>query len=274
MNYKRKNLFIIFITLLTISLLIFTNRPEKSLPTLNNISKPLSTKVIYKPILFHNEKIKVLMYHSIGFDNYSIFRVTQKNFKEQMKYLHDNNYTTLSLDDVYNYFTINKPLPPRSVLITFDDGYVDNYTSAYPILKQYNMKATIFMITNNIDKSSSYLTSNQIKELISNGVDVESHTANHEQLDILSKDQLEKTLLASKNTLEGITNKQIKYIAYPFGKSNSQVAAISKKLGYKMAFTTPYHYTKKSDGLFNLHRISVLSFTNMRSFEEKLNYKD
>lgn len=105
-----------------------------------------------------------------------------QQFKTQMKYIKDNGYTTLTPKQLYNFFVENKPIPKKSVVITFDDGYLDNYKYAYPILKEFNLKATIFVIASNIDKDNRCMTSKQLKELQNNGIDIESHTFNHEEL--------------------------------------------------------------------------------------------
>ncbi|MCJ7691048.1 MAG: polysaccharide deacetylase family protein, partial [Clostridiaceae bacterium] len=91
----------------------------------------------------HNDKgIPVLMYHAIGYEKGNTARVPKENFKEQMKYLKDNGYVTLTLDEAYDFFSNNKPIPEKSVVLTFDDGYVDNYVEALPILKEFGFKAT------------------------------------------------------------------------------------------------------------------------------------
>ncbi|MEL7598058.1 MAG: polysaccharide deacetylase family protein, partial [Clostridiaceae bacterium] len=109
--------------------------------------------------------VPVLMYHSIGYEKDNPVRLPVENLEKQMKYLKDNNYTTLSLDELYDYFENNKPIPEKSIVLTFDDGYLDNYTKLYPVLKKYGLKGTIFVITKAIDKEKDYLLSSQLKEL-------------------------------------------------------------------------------------------------------------
>ena len=81
------------------------------------------------------------MYHSISYEKGNILRVSKENFRKQMKYLKDNNYTTLTLDELYNYMKTGKIVPKKPIVITFDDGYKDNYTNAYPILKEFRIKS-------------------------------------------------------------------------------------------------------------------------------------
>ncbi|MGO4076030.1 polysaccharide deacetylase family protein, partial [Staphylococcus aureus] len=89
--------------------------------------------------------------------------------------LKDNDYVTLSPEEVYRVFTTNSMPSKKSVLITFDDGYTDNYTKAFPILKQYEMKATIFMIEQSIGRPN-HLTDEQMDEMMAHGISIESHT--------------------------------------------------------------------------------------------------
>ena len=108
-------------------------------------------------------------------------KVPQQQLRQQMKYIKDNGYTTITLNQLYKFIAENKPIPEKSVVLTFDDGYVDNYLYAYPILKEFNLKATVFAISKTIDKRKNYMTSNQLKELQANGIDIESHTLDHEE---------------------------------------------------------------------------------------------
>mgnify|MGYP001565841757 FL=1 len=194
---------------------------EKNSTTIINTTKTLNptsveTVFIHKSVdSLENKKIPILMYHSISYEKENILRVPKENFRNQMKYLKDNNYTTLTLDELYSYMKTGKDLPNKPIVITFDDGYKDNYTNAYPILKEFNLKATIFVITNTIDHEKDYLTSTEIKLMDSNNIRIESHTSSHEHLDQISYVDNVNTMKTSKIKLEKILNKKIDYIAYP-----------------------------------------------------------
>ena len=177
----------------------------------------------------------VLMYHSIASSGNKL-RVPSPNFAEEMKWLHDNNYTSLTLDQLNDYITSKKPFPEKSVVITLDDGYVDNFDGAFPYIKQYNLHATIFMISGYIGKEG-FLTADQFKEMSDSGfIDIEDHTVSHPFLDTLSYDEQYKELKDSKDTIEGITGKKVEYIAYPSGRYNKDTISIAQILGYKMCF--------------------------------------
>ncbi|EDS78171.1 polysaccharide deacetylase family protein [Clostridium botulinum C str. Eklund] len=220
--------------------------------------------------LKHNDKgVPVIMYHSIKYEKDNCVRLPKENFEKQIKYLKDNNYTTLTLDELYDFFEKNIPIPKKSVVLTFDDGYKDNYDTAYPILKKYGFKATVFVITNCIG-TGEYLTEEQLKEMDKNGFDVESHTANHETLTELSYDKQYETVAKSKERLEKLLNKKVKYIAYPCGKYNNDTVKAVENAGYKMAVTTDGRWSDKSDGIFTLDRVFISGFHNMNTFKERI----
>ena len=108
------------------------------------------------------------------------------------------------------------------------------------------------------------------------GVDIESHTVNHDNLKMLSKDKQLKTLTQSKKALEKILNKQINFFAYPYGGYNKSAIEAVKEAGYKMAFTTDGKWSSINDGIFSLHRVYISSFYDMKVFESRIsnpNYK-
>ena len=241
---------------------------------INNISTLNNAKTIYKPVSINsvkNNKIPILMYHSISYEKGNILRISKDNFREQMKYLKDNNYTTLTLDELYSYMKTDKYLPKKPIVITFDDGYKDNYTNAYPILKELQLKATVFVITNTIDHEKNYLTSSEIKTMDLNNIRIESHTASHEHLDKISYIDNVKTMKTSKSKLEKILNRKIDYIAYPYRRYTYNTIKAAKQSGYKLAFSTQLGWIDKSDNIYSLGRIFVNSNLTLQQFKIKLN---
>lgn len=203
----------------------------------SNAQKTVSSSGPVKQPVKTTTRIPVLMYHSINYEKGNILRVPKEKFAIQMKWLKDNGYTTLSLDDLYSAVSNQKPIPDKSVVITFDDGYADNYLNAFPIIKQYHFKATVFMITSKIgDAKDNYLTADQIKEMDANGMRVECHTVTHPDLCKLSYKMQYMELSNSKSALESILGRPIYYIAYPSGKYNANSIKAAKKLGYRMCF--------------------------------------
>ena len=193
-------------------------------------------------------------------------------FRQQMDYLKNSGYITLTIDQVLSFLNNDIPIPKKSVLITLDDGYEDNYTNAFPILKELGLKATIFVITGNLNKDKEKLTIAQIKYMNKNGIDIESHTVNHDDLSMLPyKDQL-NTLKASKDELENILGRKVNCLAYPYGKYNNVTAKAAQEAGYQMAFTVHQGYLSKTDDLFTLKRIRMFGTDTLADFIGKLDF--
>ena len=122
------------------------------------------------------------------------------------------------------------------------------------------------VITSNIDKYHRFLTSKQLLEMDKYGVDIESHTVNHNNLKMLSKDKQLKTLIQSKKDLKKVLNKEINFFAYPYGRYNKNAIEAVKEAGYTMAFTTDDSWASKNDGILSLHRVDINLFRDMNAF--------
>ncbi len=214
--------------------------------------------------------VPVLMYHSIGVESGNPIVMPPEQFDTEMKYIKDQGYTTLTLDELYDYFENKVAVPDKSIVITLDDGYENNYTEAFPILKKYGLKATIFMVTSVIDVNPNCLTSAQLKEMDKAGIDIESHTATHPDLDTLSYAQQLAELKESKAVLEKLLGRPVKYVAYPTGKYNDDTLKAVQEAGYRMAFTTNGRWSDKSDGILTLDRVYISTFHSMSVFKTRL----
>lgn len=208
--------------------------------------------------------VPVLLYHSISDDpiGWTELSVRKRDFERQMKYLSDNGYTTLRFNDLKNIGRYKKP-----VIITFDDGYSDNYYNAYPILKKYNLKATIFVVVKNINKKG-FLTKTQIAKM-SDLISFQSHTISHLELTKVSDTTLEKECSLSKSTLSGITKKPVYVLSYPVGKYNNKVIEAASKY-YDYAVTEKTGYYNKAFGNYTIKRLHIWRFYSLKRFISKL----
>lgn len=213
-------------------------------------------------------KIPVLMYHSINLNSTNNLIITPQEFEKQVKWLKDNEFTPLFLEELYSMLTTGKNIPSKPVALTFDDGYEDNYTEAYPILKKYNFKATIFLITDTIGQPST-LKEDQIREMYSNNIDFQSHTASHFELNTLSYQKQLEELTRSKEAISKLLNKNTDYLCYPVGRYNEDTIKASKATGYKMAFTTKPGHAKQSDGLYTITRVRMSPGMGMQVLNNK-----
>lgn len=203
--------------------------------------------------------IPVIGYHSIGYDptGKNPLVVSPEKLKEQLQKLVEKGYTTLTMEQVENYLINNQPIPAKSVLLTFDDGYEDNYTNAFPILKEFNMNATIFVIPGYLD-GGVYLSRDQVKEMSDSGlIDIESHTYSHKRLNELSYDEQLNELVTSKKALSDLTGKEVTAIAYPEGLYNDDTLKAVAEAGYKAGFTIERGYADREDNLYKLNRVCV-----------------
>ena len=216
-----------------------------------------------------NRGVPVLYYHSVDESADNEVTITPKMLKTQLKYIKDEGYVTLTLSELKRYLLNNSPIPNKSIVITFDDGYMNNYYSAFPILKDFNMVATIFCITSNLD-GTYYLSKDAINEMSNYGIDIQSHTVNHPHLDKMTYDEQFTELKESKKTLESITGKKVDSIAYPFGDFNDDTIKAAKDAGYTLGFTTKRGLSDRDDNPLKLDRIYISSKYDMNTFKEIL----
>ncbi len=211
-------------------------------------------------------RLPILMYHAVGDEPWGIadLFVSPSSLEKQLIYLQDNGYTTITFEDLDRLDTIEKP-----VMLTFDDGYDDNYTQLFPLLKKYNAKATVFVITGEIG-NKYYLTKEQIKEMSDSGlVSIQSHTVTHPFLSDLGEQQLEKEMLDSKKTLAEITGKEPFVLCYPTGKHSSlsrQKTAEHYQFGLLMNGGT----WKTDENVLRIPRSYISRNTSLSSFADKL----
>ena len=201
-------------------------------------------------------KVLVLNYHMVN-SMFISLAVEPEDFDWQMKYLVDHGYHSITPDELYDFIAGKGSLPDRPVLITFDDGYVDNYTNAYPILKKYNLKATIFIVTGFVSKRKGYLTWDQLREMEQNGVTVQSHTVTHAPLPELPDDRIREELVGSKQQAEEELGHPVTFIAYPTGAHDLHIVGIAQEAGYKGGFTVKYGNVDRASNVYALERVPI-----------------
>lgn len=201
--------------------------------------------------------IPVLNYHQINDEAHNALTLSSQEFNGQMEYLYDNDYTTISPNQLVDYLQYGTELPPNPVLITFDDGYVDNYNVAYPILQKYNFTATIFLITDFVGNNGRYLSWKQVREMHDHGFSFQSHTLSHMLLANVPDDEALAQLIKSREGLEWRLKEKVEYLAYPGGAYDQGTIELAKQAGYRAAFTINLGRDTKNCGLFTLNRIPI-----------------
>jgi len=188
--------------------------------------------------------LPILMYHyirqppSIRGDwlGYKL-SVSPADFTAQVDSLYGNGYHPVDFNDVRAYFAGKEPLPSKPVVITFDDGYADLFTTAYPILAKHRFKAVAYIVSGFVGRPG-YVTSEQVVELDHNGIQIASHTVDHANLARSSAGTTMRELVDSKRWLEQLVGHPVVDFAYPSGQFNAQVVAEVQRAGYDTAVTT------------------------------------
>ena len=179
----------------------------------------------------------------------------------QLKALLKAGYTPITFEDLDRVDQIRKP-----VMLTFDDGYRNNYTNLFPLLKKYNVRATIFVIGNTVD-ASNYLSAAQMREMQASGlVSFQSHTMSHSFLDTLSASQLDSEMSRSRLTIARITGKEPFVLCYPSGRANAlakQYAAQYYQFGLHM---TGSCFVTGVTQPFGIYRYYISRYTSLSTF--------
>lgn len=211
--------------------------------------------------LFHQARggVPVLNYHQINDTEHNSLTVNTKQFEAQMKYLAESGYTPITPAEMLDAWEGKGTLPEKPVIITFDDGYLDNYNHAYPILQKYGLKATIFLISDYVSTYPNYLTWADALEMQESGlIDFESHTLSHEELTKApSTEEAKKQLTESKKALEWHLGHPVTFIAYPCGEYDETLEDLTKDAGYRAAFTVNYGLAEPGEDPFILDRVPI-----------------
>jgi len=224
---------------------------------------------IFIKISFKNG-IPVLAYHDVLKNPVNDTDISIDKFEKQMKYLHDNDYKALSMDEFYDWKTNKKKINGKKVLITFDDGRRNFLENAIPIMEKYNIKATIFVIGDRIG-SQDYLTIEDIEEIKRKhkNMNVQSHSFGLHRQDLARSNDYK--IYNEDMKMNSINN--YKYYAYPFGINNNNYKKALKDNKYKLAFlfSNGKWATKDMDNYY-IRRVPVYNSTSYLKFIMKVTF--
>jgi len=206
--------------------------------------------------------VPILMYHSVTPEVETGYRlaVTPKTFERQMRFLKQNHYRIMPLEDIISLIKEKKKIPAKTVAITFDDGYEDNFTYAFPILKRYQLPATIFVIIQEIGRpQDDRLSWSQLKEMQDSGlITIGSHTIGPEPLiNIKSENELRRQIFDSKKILEDRLGRPVDFFSYPGGRFNQRIKDLVIAAEYKGAVATTPGKKYPRDDIFILKRLRI-----------------
>lgn len=206
--------------------------------------------------------VPVLMYHAFRYEkSVSTPCVSPEIFGYTIEFLVKHGYNVVGPEKVIDYMTKKEKMPPNTVSITVDDGCMDFYDHAYPLLKKYNIRAALFVITDRIGKDG-YMGWKELREVSDSGlVTIGSHTKSHPWMPTASVDEkkLREELELSKEILEKGLGKKVDYLCYPNGGFNDLVKYKAKEAGYKGAFTTNPDRKSSIGDIYAIRRIKMSS---------------
>ena len=226
----------------------------------------LSSAFYYSSGLFGQRKsvgTRILCYHRVNDENRDYLSVPVASFREQMKFLAEEGYRTINLSEAGH----SKP-NDKSIIITFDDGFQDNYEHAFPILLEYGFSATIFCIAKQVG-GPTYLTKQEIWEMRLDGFEFGSHALSHPHLPELSTEKKWWEIFGSKRFLEELLSFQCDWFCYPYGEYDWETVQLVKRAGYRAACSNRPG-ANKTLASHLLKRTEIGGFDSLYDFQKKI----
>ena len=206
------------------------------------------------------EGFPILEYHQVTdevFDpDFEVYNVPPEEFAAQLDYLQAEGYTTITLQDFMRVVHGKGELPAKPIVLTFDDGYADNYKTMLPILEAHSMTAVVYAITNELGKKN-YMTLDELKDMQRRGIEIGSHTADHLPLTSLDATTLRRQIHDSKIFLEWSGLQTIYSLSYPNGEFNDKVIEILRQENYLTAVTGDAGLNTLETNPYELQRVNI-----------------
>jgi peptidoglycan/xylan/chitin deacetylase (PgdA/CDA1 family) len=220
-------------------------------------------------------KVPILMYHYIRVNQdrrdwmgYAL-SVTPPDFAAQMDWLTSNGYHPITTEDLYAYLNGTRGLPSRPVILSFDDGYADFFTTALPILRSHDFKAVAYVVSGFVGRPG-YMNAAQVLEADRSGIEIGSHTINHADLSRTSAGGVRIQLSGSKQALEHLLGHPVVAFCYPSGKFNSNVVSAVMAAGYHDATTTGFGFPHALSDRYVWGRVRVSGGERLDKFASDL----
>ncbi len=256
-------------------------------PNLRRLTRGLASSALEGTIAIHNlffksNGLRILYYHRVDPSEDHMSCISPERFAGQMNYLAEKGYRVLPLDNVPFYLQHGKPFPPKCVVLTFDDGFKDNYIYSYPILGELGFHATIFLVGSYIGGRELPVFSrhkggclplswSEVEEMSRNGISFGAHSLTHPELTRLAQTEVESEVLGSKKLIEDKLGKEVKLFCYPRGDFDERVKAIVAESGFSGACTTRPGATHLRSDPFALRRVYISRDDTLSDFRKKLN---
>ena len=232
------------------------------------------------------QRFVILMYHMISEPKTATevkYACPPKQFEQHLQMLISAGFKPVNIKAVEEYYIHQTPLPDKAFLITLDDGFEDNYSNAFPILKRLQIPAVIYVATGLVGKTNQWMSAPtfserkmlswaQIKEMASQGISFGSHTVSHPKLTELDDGSVSKELVESKQLIEEQLGGECSHFAYPYGLLNEKTSELVKKVGFKTACTTRSGFNNAERDPLMLHRIEVYGDDSTWKLKQKIRF--
>ena len=244
--------------------------PRLSRTKLHHVApSPPKPPIVHGP---HARPVPILMYHVIArapaSAPYPQLFVAPADFRAQMAWLARHGYHGVTLRRAYDYWTRGYALPPRPVVLSFDDGYLSDYTDAMPVLHRRGWPGVLNLEVHNVQPGD--LTAYQVRALIRAGWEVDAHTLTHPDLTTLDPARLRQEVAGSRAWIRRRFRVAVDFFCYPAGKYDARVIAAVRAAGYLAATTVNYGFASPRQGLYTLDRIRIEGLDGVTGFGRKL----
>ena len=216
--------------------------------------------------------IPVLMYHEINLlpkNGPTGLYVSQENFKKQLDSLIKEGYNTVTMEEVYQHWTNDLPLPNKPIVLTFDDGYVSHYNFVLKELAKRGQTGTFYIITSTVG-TNQVQTKEGLRKMYEEGMEIGSHTVDHIDARSNNNTVLTQQYKESKSFLEDAIGGKVEHFCHPFGGATNASKQILKNLGYKTAVRTSYGKANRLQGIYDLKRIRIDYNDSIKGFLNKI----
>ncbi len=236
--------------------------------------------------LFMNFKVPILMYHMVAetYDtNESKYCCSPSKFKNQMVYLKKTGYKVIGLNELVDTIKNGGQLHRKSVVITLDDGYMDNWKNAFPILQKFRFPATVFVISQLVGHTNEWVQKDgckkqkllgwsELEKMAAKGITIGAHTRTHPLLTEIDIESATKEIQGVKKELEDVLGLPVNFFAYPYGKMNETVKKVVGDAGYKAACSTVSGFNCKDQDIYTLRRLDIYGTDSLFQFALKLKF--
>lgn len=231
--------------------------------------------------------VSILMYHQVGYfaapRQHRSGYCHVRRFRSQMNYLKSFDYNVISLDEAVDGLFGERPLPPRSIVLTFDDGYECFREHAFPVLAQHGFTATVFIVTGLVGRCAEWLSDGQVKaplmpqetiqELHRAGISFGSHSNTHPRLSSLSESKQRDQIFRSKVMLEDLLQEEVRHFCYPYGDYGRRTRELVREAGYASAMTCLRGAANTAPNRFEIPRKAISFGDNLLGYFWKLHVK-